>query len=281
MSRKSKNVKGINKPAKRIKRIGILNSMSIGQIQKIPAHTIVEYINPKSILDLNDDKFFKLTSEQLNYISAKEFSYFPPYILKELYELHKDETEDVEVIVYDNQLDDYQQNLIVSGNAKRLKNALRLQKEREMIQKEIDELKYYIIENYEINGAVPLRLVLAYIQDAYFVDFMNEQSFLKKSKISPVHVCVPKEHKFYGEIFVNKQEIIDFLNSKLENKNMKLDRVPKLVSIYSLMQYPMERRIQQYNKVRVAISKNNLLVVKINRQDLIQFDDLMMIIAIA
>ena len=47
------------------------------------------------------------------------------------------------------------------------------------------------------------------------------------------------------------------------------------------MQYPMERRIQQYNKVRVAISKDNLLVVKINRQDLIQFDDLMMIIAIA
>ena len=257
--------------------------MSIGQIQKIPAHTIIEYINPKSILDLNDDKFLKLTSEQLNYISAKEFSYFPPYILKELYELHKDETDDVKVIVYNNQLDDYdyQQSLIVSGNAKRLKNALRLQKEREMIQKEIDELKYYIIENYEINEAVPLRLVLAYIQDAYFVDFINEQSFLKKAKMNPAQVCVPKDHKFYGEIFVNKQEVIDFLNSKLENKNMKLDKIPKLISIYSLMQYPMERRIQQYNKVRVAISKDNLLVVKINRQDLIQFDDLMMIIAIA
>lgn len=283
MGRKAKNVKGINKPAKRLKRIGVLNSMSIGQIQKIPAHTIIEYINPKSILDLNDDKFLKLTSEQLNYISAKEFSYFPPYILKELYELHKDETDDVKVIVYNNQLDDYdyQQSLIVSGNAKRLKNALRLQKEREMIQKEIDELKYYIIENYEINEAVPLRLVLAYIQDAYFVDFINEQSFLKKAKMNPAQVCVPKDHKFYGEIFVNKQEVIDFLNSKLENKNMKLDKIPKLVSIYSLMQYPMERRIQQYNKVRVAISKDNLLVVKINRQDLIQFDDLMMIIAIA
>lgn len=281
MGRKAKNTKSINKPAKRMKRIGTLNSMTIGQIQSISAHTIVEYINPKSILDLNDEKFFYFTSEQLHYISAKEFSYFPPYVLEELYELHKDETDDVEVIVYDNRLDDYQESLIVSGNAKRLKNALRLQQEREMIQKEIDELKCYIIENYEINGAVPLRLVLAYIQDAYFVDFMNEQSFLKKTKIAPSHVYVPKEHKFYGEIFINKQEVIDFLNSKLENKNMKLDKIPKLVSIYSLIKYPMERRIQQYNKVRVAISKDNLLVVKINRQDLIQFDDLMMIIAIA
>lgn len=280
MNRKTKSV-GINKPAKRIKRVGVLNAMSAGEIRNIPAHTIVEYINPKSVLDFSEDTFFKLTSNQLNYISAKEFSYFPEHILKKLYELHEDETDDVEVIVYDNVLDDYQKSLVISGNAKRLKNALRMQQEREIIQSEIDELKHYIIENYEINGAVPLKLVLAYIQDAYFVDFMNEISFLKRSKIKPVNFHIPKEHKFYGDVFVNKQEVIDFLNSKLENKDMKLDKIPKLVSIYSLMKYPLENRIRQYNKVRKVISKNNLLIIKIHRQELIKYDDLMMIIAIA
>lgn len=272
---------GLVKPSKRMKRVGTLNLMSASEIHHIPAYTIVEYMNPKSILDCSDDTFFKLTSDQLNYFSAKEFSYFPSNVLMKLYELHEDETDDVEVIGYDKTLDDYQKHIIVSGNAKRLKNALRLQQERKIIQDEIDKLKRYNIEKYEIDGAVPLRLVLAYIQDAYFVEYMNEDTFLSKLKIQPKNIELPKNHEFYGECFVDKQQVIDFLNSKLENKNMKLDKIPKLVSIYSLIEYPLERRATQYAKMRTILSNQNMLIIKINRQELIEFDDLMMIIAIA
>lgn len=264
-----------------VKRLYTWNKMSKEEIQAIPAPEMLQYMVVSQILTVNDEKLLYMTSEQLNYVTAETFSYFPREVLKELYKQHEDETEDVIIMKMRFNVHEkiyYSEETIVSGNAIRLKNGLRLQKEKEIIQKEIDELRHYIIDNYEVDGAIPLKLVLAYIQDAWFLYYFSEKAFLKFSKIKPSLVQVPKSHKFYGDIFVNKQEVLNFINSRLENPELPFQDIPKLVSINSLRKYKILGHQRRYAEMKRTFGKK-MHILKLKRQDLVLEEEMKMLMA--
>lgn len=264
-----------------IKRLYTWNKMSKEEIQSIPAPEMLQYMVASQILTVHDEKLLYMTSEQLNYVPADTFSYFPKEVLKELYKQHEDETEDVIIMKMRFNVHEkiyYSEEITVSGNAIRLKNGLRLQEEKEIIQKEIDELRHYIIDNYEVEGSVPLKLVLAYIQDAWFLYYFNEKEFLKFSKIKPSSVPIPKSHKFYGDVFVKKQEVLDFINGRLENPELKFQDIPKLVSVNSLRKYKIIGHQRRYAEMKRVFGKK-MHILKLKRQDLVLEEEMKMLMA--
>lgn len=250
-------------------RVTTLNKMSKEEIQQIHPFRIKVSLRKSNISDMEDSIFYYLTSEQLAYFSAELFSYVPNNVLKKLLELHKDETQDMSIctIHYSSiTLEHYTTPAIISGNAIRIANGLKFQREKEEIQMEIDALREVNINEKEINGLVPFKLVMARLQDAYSPCYDKIYSSFKTIIIN-------------NEKYVNKKDVLEFLNNH-KDSGPEITEIPCLSSLNSLINYPVDTRRAKISQFVRKYGKN-ITLFTLNNKRFFLTEEIEMLLAIS